>query len=160
MANFVFNVGLGRSAEFFNRIDSNDPAAAELVVMLLAASGVESDATLRDSTTFADVVDGTTNEATNTGYAKKVLTDADIAFTVDHGNDRVDLDIADQTWTGVANDGTGAIGDLVIGYDPVGSQTMADIIPMTLHDFAVTPDGSDITAQIATAGFYRATSAT
>jgi hypothetical protein len=31
---------------------------------------------------------------------------------------------------------------------------MADIVPMTQHDFAVTPDGSDITAQIA--GFFRA----
>jgi len=30
------------------------------------------------------------------------------------------------------------------------------VVPCTLHDFAVTPDGSDITAQIAAAGFYRA----
>lgn len=158
MANFVYNVGLGRSAEFFNRIDANDPAAAELVIMILATSGIESDATLRDKTTFSDIVSGTTNEVTNTGYAKKVLSDADLAFTVDHTNDRVDLDIADQTWTAVsAGDGWN---DLVIGYDPVGSQVMTDIIPMTHHDFVVTPDGSDITAQIAAAGFYRAVSTT
>jgi hypothetical protein len=154
MANQVFNVALGRAAEFFNRIDANDPAAAELVIMILATSGIESDATLKDKTTFADIVSGTTNEVTNSGYAKKVLTDADVAFTVDQANDRVDLDIADQTWTGVgAGDGWN---DLIIGYDPVGSQTMSDIIPMTIHDFVVTPDGTDITAQIATAGFYRA----
>lgn len=154
MANLVFNTGLGRAAEFLNRVDSNDPAASELVIMILATSGIESDATLRDKTTFSDIVSGTTNEVTNTGYAKKVLSDADVAFVIDHANDRVDLDIADQTWTGVAaGDGWN---DLVIGYDPVGSQTMTDIIPMTLHDFVVTPDGSDITAQIATAGFYRA----
>lgn len=154
MGNQVFNVGLGRSAEFFNRIDANDPAASELVIMVLATSGIESDAVLKDKTTFADVVSGTTNEVTNTNYAQKVLTDADIAFTVDHANDRVDLDIADQTWTAIAaGDGWN---DVVIGYDPVGSQVMSDIIPMTLHDFLVTPDGSDITAQIATAGFYRA----
>ena len=154
MADFVFNVAKGRAAEFFNRIDTNDPAAAELVIMVLATSGLESDATLKDKTTFADVVSGTTNEVTNSGYAKKALSDADVAFTVDQANDRVDLDIADQTWTAVAaGDGWSK---LVIGYDPVGSQTMSDIIPMTAHDFVVTPDGSDITAQIAAAGFYRA----
>lgn len=154
MANLVFNVALGRAAEFFNRIDSNDPAAAELVIMVLATAGLEADSVLRDKTTFADIVSGTTNEVTNGGYAKKVLTDADVAFVVDHANDRVDLDIADQTWTGVAaGDGWSK---LIIGYDPVGTQTMTDIIPMTMHDFVVTPDGSDITAQIAATGFYRA----
>lgn len=158
MANFVVNVGLGRSAEFFNRVDANDPAAAELVIMILATAGIEADTVLRDKTTFSDMVSGTTNEVTNTGYAKKVLGDVDIAFTVDQANDRVDLDIADQTWVAVAaGDGWN---DLVIGYDSVGAQTMTDIIPMTLHDFVVTPDGSDITAQIATAGFYRAVSTT
>ena len=101
---------------------------------------------------------GTTNEATNTGYARKVLTDADIvAFAADHTNDRVDLDIPDQTWTAVANDGTGAIGDLIVAYvNDTAAGTDANIVPCTLHDFSVTPDGSDITAQIAAAGFYRA----
>lgn len=157
MANFVFNYSKGRAAEFYYRVDNNDPAASELVVALLASSGLETQANLEDSATFTEVVDGTTDEATNTGYAKKVLSDADlVAFAVDTANNRVDLDIPDQTWTGVANDGTGAIGALVILYDPVGSQIAGDMIPMTHHDFAVTPDGSDITAQIAAAGFYRA----
>ena len=57
----------------------------------------------------------------------------------------------------LANDGTGAIGDLVVCYDPVGSQTASDMVPLTQHDFSVTPDGSDVTAQIAATGFFRAT---
>jgi hypothetical protein len=157
MSDLVFNVAKGAAAAWFKNVDDNLPVAgSEIVVMLLAASGIESDATLRDKVTASDLVSGATNEATNTGYAKKVLTDADITFTVDQANDRVDLDIPDQTWTGLANDGTGAVSDLVIGYDPVGSQTMSDILPMTLHDFSITPDGSDVTAQVAAAGFYRA----
>jgi hypothetical protein len=155
MANFVFNYGKGRGAEFYNRVDTNDPAASELVIALLASTGLEAQASIVDSATHAEVVDGTTNEATNTGYAKKVLADADlVAFTPDTVNDRADIDCADQTWTGVANDGTGAIGALTTYYDPVGSQTATDMVPITHHDFAVTPDGSDITAQIAV--FYRA----
>jgi hypothetical protein len=35
----------------------------------------------------------------------------------------------------------------------------SNIVPISQHDFAVTPDGSDITAQIAAAGFYRAAAA-
>ena len=155
MANFVYNYAKGRAVEFYVRVDTNDPAASELVVTLLAASGIETDAALMDSATFAEVIDGTTNEATNTGYARKVLGDIDLsAFTPDTANDRADIDIADQTWTGVANDGTGAIGDVVICYDPVGSQTNTDMIPITQHDFAITPDGSDVTAQIT--NFFRA----
>jgi hypothetical protein len=103
-----------------------------------------------------DLVSGTTNEVTNSGYARKVLTDADIvAFAPDDANDRVDLDIPDQTWTGVAaGDGWN---DLVVAYDnDTTGGTDANLVPQTQHDFVVTPDGSDITAQIAAAGFYRA----
>jgi hypothetical protein len=155
MANQTFNRGLGRGTEWAERINTNDPAASELVLMVLATSGVESDAVLKDKDTFADVVSGTTNEVTNSGYAKKVLDNtSSITITYDDTNDRVDVDFPDQTWTAVAaGDGWN---DIVVGYDPVGSQTMSDILPHTLHDFVVTPDGSDITAQVATAGYFRA----
>ena len=157
MANLVFNIALGRVAELYNRVDTNDPANSALVVMVLATSGIEADATLRDLDTVAALVAGTTNEVTNSGYARKVLTDADIvAFAPDDANDRVDLDIPDQTWTGVAaGDGWN---DIVIAYDnDTTAGTDSNIVPLTLHDFVLTPDGSDITAQIAAAGFYRAT---
>lgn len=155
MGNFVYNISKGRAAELYNRVDLNDPAASVLVVMILATAGVESDATLIDKDTFADVVSGATNEVTNGSYAKKSLTDADIvAFSPTDGSDWVTLDIPDQTWTGVAaGDGWN---DAVIGYDYAGSLVMANIVPMTQHDFVVTPDGSDITLQIDAAGFFKA----
>lgn len=158
MADLIFNRALGRVAELYRRVDINDPANSAIIILLLAAAGIESDAVLRDKDTVADLVSGATNEATNTGYARKVLTDSDLtAFAPDDTNDRVDLDIPDQTWTGLANDGTGAVSDLVTAYDndtTAGDDT--NIEPLTLHDFAVTPDGSDVVAQIAAAGFYRA----
>lgn len=156
MANQTFNIALGRIAEFYVRVDSNDPANSAFVLAVLATAGVESDAVLKDKDTLADVVAGTTNEVTNSGYARKVLTDADlVAFAPDDTNDRVDLDIPDQTWTAVAaGDGWN---DVVIAYDSdttVG--TDAGLVPCTLHDFVVVPDGSDITVQVAAAGFFRA----
>lgn len=156
MADFVYNIAKGRVAELYNRVDTNDPANSALVIVVLAASGIETDAVLKDKDTLSDVLSGTTNEVTNTGYARKVLTDADlVAFAPDDTNDRVDLDIPDQTWTGV---GAGdAWSKLAICYDnDTTTGTDANIVPLTQHDFAVTPDGSDITAQIAAAGFYRA----
>lgn len=156
MADQVFNIALGRVAELYNRVDLNDPTASALTIVVLATAGIETDAVLKDKDDLAAVVAGTTNEVTNTGYARKELTDTDIvAFSADDTNDRVDLDIPDQTWTGVAS-GDG-FNDLLVCYDnDTAAGTDANIVPLTMHDFVVTPDGSDITAQIATAGFYRA----
>jgi hypothetical protein len=156
MADFVFNIAKGRVAELYNRVDSNDPANSALVIVVLATSGLEADATLIDLDTLSAVVAGTTNEVTNTNYARKVLTDADLsAMTPDDTNNRMDLDIPDQTWTSVAaGDGWSK---LLVCYDnDTTGGTDANIIPLTAHDFVVTPDGSDITAQINASGFYRA----
>ena len=157
MADFVFNIAKGRVVELYNRVDSNDPANSVLVMLVLAAAGIETDATLRDVDTVSALVAGTTNEVTNGGYSRRVLTDADIvAFAPDDVNDRMDIDIPDQTFTAVAaGDGWS---DVVIAYDSDStSGTDANIVPLTQHDFLVTPDGSDITVVIATTGFFRAT---
>ena len=156
MGDFVYNIAKGRVAELYNRVDLNDPANSAIIIVILATAGIEGDAVLIDKDDLGAVLAGTTNEVTNTNYARKTLTDTDIvAFAPDDTNDRVDLDIPDQTWTGVAaGDGWN---DFLTDYDndtTVG--TDADIVPMTQHDFVVVPDGSDITAQIAAAGFYRA----
>ena len=155
MADFVFNIAKGRVAEFYNRVDTNDPANSALIIVVIDANG-DTDATMRDRDDLAALLGGTANEVTNTNYARKTLTDADLAaFAADDTNDRVDLDFADQTWTAVAA-GT-AWTDILVCYDSdtTGGADSA-IIPLTCHDFAVTPDGSDITAQIAAAGFFRA----
>jgi hypothetical protein len=126
-----------------------------LIVVVIDAAG-DTDATMRDRDDLAALLGGTANEVTNTNYARKVLTDADLgAFAPDDTNDRVDLVIADQTWVAVAA-GT-AWTDLLVCYDPdTTGGTDSTIIPLTCHDFAVTPDGSDITADVPVAGFFRA----
>lgn len=155
MANLVFNIAKGRVAEFYNRVDTNDPTNAALIVIAWNSSAT--DAVIEDLDTVAAIeADANTAEVTNSGYARKTLTDADIvAFAPDDTNNRVDLDVPDQTWTGVA--AGSAWTDLGFNYDSdTTAGTDSNIVPCTWHDFAVTPDGSDITAQIAAAGFYRA----
>jgi hypothetical protein len=155
MANQVMNIALGRVAELYNRVDTNDPANSAIVVIVWNTTAT--DATIKDLDTVAAIeADANSAEVTNSGYARKVLSDADIvAFAPDDANDRVDLDMPDQTWTAVAA-GSGWT-DLSTDYDnDTTAGTDSAIVPMTWHDFAVTPDGSDITAQIAAAGFFRA----
>lgn len=155
MADFVFNIAKGRVAEFYWRVDNNDPANAALIVIVYASTAT--DATLRDLDTISAVeTDANTAEVTNTGYARKTLTDTElVAFAPDDTNDRVDLDIPDQTWTGVAAGDNWT--DLTVAYDnDTTGGTDANIVPCTWHDFVISPNGGDITAQIDAAGFFRA----
>jgi hypothetical protein len=155
MADFAFNIAKGRAVEYAARVNANDPTNAVLVVEVINTSAT--DATLRDLDTFAAIeADANTAEVANSGYARKVLDQAaGITITVDDTNDRVDVDFPDQTWTGVAA-GT-AWTDVVVGYDSDSTGgTDSGIVPCSQHDFAITPDGSDVTAQLNAAGFYRA----
>lgn len=155
MADFVFNIALGRVAELANRVDQNDPTNSAFIIAVIDTSAT--DATLKDLDTLALVLaDANTAEVTNTNYARKTLTDTDIAaLSPDDTNDRMEIDFADQTFSSIAAGDSWT--DLLVCYDgDTGAGTDANIIPMTQHDFAVTPDGSDITAQVASTGFFRA----
>jgi len=155
MSDQVFNISLGRIVEFYNRVDLNDPANSAFVLMAIVTS--DSDAALKDVDTFTALLAlASTAEATNASYARVILDDADlVSFAPDDANDRVDLDIPDQTFTGVASGDNWT--DIVFGYDSdTTSGTDANIVPMTLHDFVVTPNGGDITIQVAATGFFRA----
>lgn len=155
MADFVYNISKGRVAEFYWRVDNNDPTNSVLVIT--AWVNTATDAACIDVDDHA-ALEAVTNvaEATNSGYARKVLTDANIvAFAPDDTNDRVDLDIPDQTWTAVAAGSNWT--DLTISYDSDSTAgTDSNIVPCTQHDFVVTPNGGDITAQVSASGFFRA----
>lgn len=159
MADFVFNIAKGRVAGYVDRVRANDPTNSALIVVILQSSGLQPDDTLNNYDDLQALLAASNDEATNSGYARKVLTDVDLASyppVVDDTNNWLDADIPDQTWTGVAAVG-GTWGKLLVCYDnDTTGGTDASIIPLTAHDFAITPDGSDIVASIAASGFYRA----
>jgi len=157
VADGVFNRALGRGTEWVERVNANDPVNSVIVFDLLATTGLETDAVFKDKDTFADLVVGTTNFATGTGWARKTLDQAGgLVVTYDDTNDRVDVDCPDQTWTAVAN-AADDVSKAVTGYDSDSAAgTDANILPWTHHDFVIQPDGSDVTMQIAAAGFFRA----
>lgn len=144
MSDFVFNIAKGRVAYY-----AGLPAASDAIIVIpIEASGVESDAVLRDYDDVATLLAAATNEQTTMG--RKTITS--VTVTVDDANDRVDVDIADQVWAAAAGN---AISDLLIAYDPdTTGGTDSSLIPLSWHDFPITPDGSDVTAGVA--NFYRA----
>lgn len=154
MADFVFNIAKGRVAELYNRVDTNDGANSALIVVPVDV-GVTTDATIKDFDTLAAVLAGGVTERTTGGWNRKTITDTDIgAMTPDDTNDRMDIVISDQTWTAVT---AGAVTDLIICYDnDTTAGTDANLIPLTQHDFPITPDGSDVVADVPTTGFFRA----
>lgn len=157
MANGIFNVARGRIVEFYNRVESNDPANAAFIIVALQAN--EAEATLVDRDDLSALLAITANtEATFTNYARKTLTDSELDAlpAPDDANDRRDLDIPDQTWASAGGATNNTLTKLLVAYDnDTGAGTDANIIPCTHQDFAVTTDGNDLTGKIDSAGFYR-----
>lgn len=147
MANIVFNIALGKVKYYAELPATNDA----LIAVPIETTGIVSDATMRDYDDLNALLGGASNEQTAMG--RKTLTG--VTVTVDDTNDRVAVDCADITWTAATGN---AISALVICYDPdTTGGTDADLIPLVKCDFAITPDGSDVTATVN--DFYRANSA-
>jgi hypothetical protein len=96
MADFVFNQALGRIRTFFDNA-AGAVAASQIVCILMQAAGT--DAADRDFDDIAALLGGASNEATFTNYVRKDIEDGAITVTIDDTNERVDIDIPDQTWT-------------------------------------------------------------
>lgn len=139
MADFVFNIAKGRIAYY-----ASLPAANDALVMIpIEATGVEADATLLDYDTVQALLAAANNEQSTMG--RKTL--SGVTVTVDDTNNRVNIDADDVTWSAATGN---AISDVLICYDP--DTTGGDdstLVPLSWHDFAITPDGSDVTATIA-----------
>ncbi len=145
MADGVFTIAKGAAAEMFR------DAAANGIIMLLKAA--EADATLADYDDIAALlVPAGNTEAVFTNYARKTALTGTI--TVDDTNDRVDIDIPDQTWTAAGNGVNDTLVKLVVAYENAAADGTR--VPLTHHTFSVLTDGSDLTAQINASGFFRA----
>lgn len=148
MGQFSFDVSLGREVEFYSRVDSNDPTNAALILAVLSTDGLDADNVLKTFALFSTLL-AANDEVDNSGYARKTLTDADIAaYTVDTTTHTITLFLPQQTFSTI---GTGdAWSKWVLGYDSdTTSGTDANIVPICAGDLridgsAVIPNGNDI----------------
>lgn len=158
MASTPFNIAKGRAIEWYSRVKNNDPANSAFIVVLLKAN--EADATLEDYDDLDALLTAAGNtEADFTNYARKVLTDAELAAFPgpDDTNNRYDIDLPDQTWAIAGGASNNTLTKLLVCYDSdTTAGTDANIIPVCHMDFALVTDGSDVQAVFNSSGFYRA----
>jgi hypothetical protein len=142
MANKVTNIGKGRFVYYAGLPATNDA----LIAVVLEATGLEADDALQDYDDLAALLAAASNEQTTMG--RKTL--AGVVVNVNDTTNIASIDCNDITWTAATGNATGK---LVVCYDPdTTGGTDSTLIPLTLHDFSVTPDGTDITVQIDSAG--------
>lgn len=168
MANGIFNIARGCHKFYYFAVENSlvlasagqftSTANSALIIVGIDVAGTTDDA-LADFDDLSALLAGTPNEVTATNYARKVLTDADLAAVPapDDVNNRYDLVIPDQVWTNlISAGGNPNFTDLLVCFDPdTTAGTDSSIIPLTFHDFVVTTDGTDVTADVGTAGYYR-----
>lgn len=165
-SDFVFNIARGKIPYYYYAVKNDlavtasgtppytSTANSALVIVLVENTSIEADSTLRDYDDLSALLAGSSNEQTN--QSRKVLTQADLASVPapDDTNDRLDLDIPDQTYTAL---GGNAIGKVLVCFDnDTTGGTDSNIIPLTAHAVSITPDGvNNVVLQIAATGFYR-----
>lgn len=144
MADGMFNIGRGVVGELME--DDN----TKFGVMLLKAA--EADDTLNNYDDLSALLGAAGNtEADFTNYARKTgLTATD---SVDDANNNRTADLPDQTWSSAGGTTDNTLVKLIVFYDEGG--TDATRIPIAHYDFAATTDGSDLTAQFNSAGFWQ-----
>ena len=153
MADLVFNVAKGRGTQLLKNVEDNDPAAAVVRIYAIVA-GAATDDQLRDADTMAAVFATAAAEATNSGYAQITDDGTDLTLTLDDTANTYYAVLTDQTWSTI---GSGDVWtDIIVAYDPDGTGTAGTTIPISLHDFAVTPNGGDISADFPATAFYTA----
>lgn len=155
MSDFVFNIAKGRAVELYNRVRVNDPANSVIKVVVLATSGLESDAILMDKATLAAVLSGSTNEVTNTGYVRKSYDQSNVnALAPDNTNNWMEIDIVDAAWVDVQPGDTWA--KILVCYAPDISSSDSAIVPLVALDCFFAPNNDDVLIEYSTDGFFRA----
>jgi hypothetical protein len=165
VANGVFNIARGKVAYYYYAVENSlvvtatgtpaftSAADSALVVVLIETTGLEADDVLNNYDDLATLLAAANNEQVN--QARKVLTDTELA-AVPAPNDTantLNLISPDIVWTALAGN---AISKLLYCFRPTAGSADSAIVPLTYHDFVVTPDGTDVTADVsASLGFYQ-----
>jgi hypothetical protein len=144
MANFVYNIALGRIAE-----KVADGATIKLLVLKAAAA----DSVLKDLDTVAAILaNGSTDEADFTNYARATL--GSLTVTVDDSTDSVSVDCADVVFTSAGGASNNTTTDAIIYEEVAGGDD--NCIPLVQLDAVFTTDGNNVTLQMNAAGFFGA----
>lgn len=152
MPDFVFNPALGRVTQLADNVELNSPAGSLLEMHAWVSSAADDLSNNEANVAGLEAVAGV---AEATPYTQQSWAAADLTITVNNTTNLVDIDSTDVVFTAVA--AQTAWSDVTVSYDSGGASTDANTLLLTNHDFIVTPNGGDITAQFAAAGWFQAT---
>lgn len=147
MANQMMNIARGKIGYYLSDALGLAPANSRLVIIALEAA--EADDVLNNYDDIAALLAQPGNtEATSTGYARIEIDDTGITYSVDDTANTAKVVIdADQTWSAISQATTESWVKLIYAYDDDNAAgTDANLVPLGHVDFAVTPNGGDITA--------------
>jgi hypothetical protein len=154
MGAVIANIAKGKWARYAE-VAKAGTGGAKLRWMLF--SGTETDANIKDAATITALIATAVDEATFTGYTAGGLdvATADITVATDTGNDWTTLDVTvDPQWSPTTAQ---ALTRICLYYDPDGTKTYGNCIPLFVDDFALTtPTSGTITYQVATGGCCKA----
>jgi hypothetical protein len=146
VADLIFNVAKGRVAHYASLPAANDG----IIALLLDASGLVADTTMRDYASLSALLAGTSNEHT---LGRKTMTN--VTVTIDNATDRVRVDMDDFTWEDATGANTGA---LLLCYDPdLLTTDDAAVIPLAKYDFTATLSTVDVVVRVPDGGWFQAT---
>lgn len=166
MGDKTFNKAKGKVAYYTEQVGTG---GARLGILLLINNGtftVQGDDPIIDHATVAALL-GANQEATTSNspsgsgvsnYIRKYITAYNITTgaynDINNTTNAATADFPDVLWSALGGAFNNAIGALIVYFDPTGSSADSACIPLTKHDFSVTPDGSDISALVS--GFWKA----
>lgn len=133
---FVFNVAKGRIGYYADTAANG----GTLILVPLEATGLVSDATLKDYPDLNTLLAGTTNEQTTMG--RKTL--SSVSVTIDYTNDKVVITSASPSYTTPTGN---AIAKFAVCWKPSGG-TDSTTIPLFAYSFDFTPGGVTISVVV------------
>ena len=138
MAGITCNIAKGREVEFYERVNSNDPANSALIMGLMVAGGDLS--AMQDVDTLSALL-ALTAEVSVGGYARKTLTDADLAaWAPNDTTNQTTLVLPLQTFASLVAGQT--VGYVYVAYDSdTTGGTDTNIVPVTVADYLI--DGTN-----------------
>lgn len=144
MADITLNISKGRSVELYRRVNLNDPASSQLVLVLLQT--VEADSTLIDYDTLGDLLGAAGNvECDFTNYARVTYSDSDLAATnPDDANDRYEFSLPVKSIANAGGATNNTIVKSILCYDGPGTNVDANLVPMKAFDANETTNGQTL----------------
>jgi len=149
MANQVMNIARGKAAYY-----AGLPAASDAILIVILEA-TEADDVLNNYDDLSALLGAAGNtEATSTGYVRG--TADGVVASVDDTANTAKIVATDETFAAISQAAAEVWAKLLMCYDDdTGAGTDANIIPLTHHDFVVTPNGGDIVADFdATNGWW------